>query len=236
VAVLGLGVENSEEAQLEGFILHVNGRGDFIVNNLRVQTTPSTIYEGGTIGDLIFDTHVIVHGRLANGILQAEHISFEGTFELESNVVAIDSTTRSLTLAGLPNMTVRVDDHTAIRGQNNLLTFGGIALDDHLVIHGRASSAGLLATELERSDPSSRITIQGPVRSVSEPHVMIAGASINTSGIPDDKFLGADGIIIGRSAFFQGLTTGSKVSLRGNWANGMVTWTSARLKTTRTES
>jgi hypothetical protein len=231
VTSLGLGVENSHQAELEGFVLDVTGPGDVVVNNLRIQTTPSTVFEGGTIDDLIVDAHVIVHGRLESGILQAEQVSFEGEFELESNVVAIESATRSLTLAGLPGMTVFVDDHTAMDGEGNLRTFDGIHVGDHLEIHGRASGSSLLAIELERSDPDTAVKIQGPVRSVSEPILSIGGTTIDTRGIPDSRFIGKDGTAIGRSTFFRYLTIGQKVSLSGTWTGTGIAWTSARLKT-----
>jgi hypothetical protein len=231
VTSLGFGVENSEEAELEGFLLQINGPGDFVVNNLRVQTTSTTVFEGGTLNDLVLDTHVIIHGKLASGILEAEQIAFEGNFELESNVVAIDDTTRSLTLVGLSGMAVLIDNHTAIEGEGNLRSFEGIHIGDHIEIHGRASGSSLLATELERSDPTSQVKIQGPIRWVSAPLLIIGGATINTTGIPDDRFIGKDGTAIGRSAFFQGLTVGHKVSLNGTWTGSAVIWTSARLKT-----
>jgi hypothetical protein len=174
---------------------------------------------------------VIVHGRLASGILQAEQVSFEGEFELESNVVAIESATRSLTMAGLPGMTVFVDDHTAIDGKGNLKTFGGIHAGDHLQIHGRAVNGGLRAIELERSDPDTAVKIQGPVRSVSEPILSIGGTTIDTRGIPDSRFIGKDGTAIGRSIFFRYLAIGQKVSLSGTWTGTDIAWTSARLKT-----
>ncbi len=236
VASLGLGVDNSEEAQVEGFILRVNGPGDFVVNNLRIHTTPSTVFEGGTLSDLIVDTHVIAHGRLANGVLQAEQISFEGNFELESNVVAIDTATKSFTLAGLSGITVLIDEDTAIDGEHDLQTFEGIKIGDHLKIHGRASGTGIVATELERSDSTSHVKIQGPVRSVSGSTLIIGGAMIDTSNIPNDKFIAPDGTIIGQSAFFQGLTTSRNVSLKGTWTGSAVTWTSARMKTHSTDS
>jgi hypothetical protein len=231
ISLLGFGVEESHEAELEGVILQVNGPGDFVVNNLRIQTTPTTVFEGGTIGDLIADAHVIIHGRLVGGILQAEQISLEGEFELEANVLTIDSGTSSLTLAGLPGMTVFIDDHTAIDGEGDLRTLGSINIGDHLHIHGRAASGGLLATELERSDPSTAVHIQGPVRSVSEPILSIGGATIDTRGIPDSRFIGKDGTAIGRSTFFRDLAVGQNVALSGTWTGTGIIWTSARLKT-----
>ncbi len=230
VKPIGLGVEDSAEAELEGFILQVNGPGDVVVNNLRIQTTPSTVYEKGTLNDLAVDVHVRAHGRLSGGILIAEKISFEGNFELESNVETIDVPTRSLTLAGLSGMTVRIDDHTAISGEGDLRTFEGITVGDHLKIHGRASGADILATEIERSGQATGVKIEGPVRSVSALTLIIAGTTIDTSDIPDNRFIGTDGTVIGRSAFFQGLAAGRKVSLKGTWTGTAVAWTSARLK------
>lgn len=231
VKPLGLGVENSEEAELEGFILDVKGPGDVVVNNLRIQTTTATVFEKGAVGDLIVDARIIAHGRLAGGILIAEKISFEGNFELESNVETIDVATRSLTLAGLSGMTVLIDDHTEIGGEGDLRAFEGIAVGDHLKIHGRTSGAGILATELERGGQSTGVKIEGPVRSVSPPTLIIASAAIDTSGIADDRFIGSSGTIIGRSAFLQGLAAGHKISLTGIWTGSGVTWTSARRKT-----
>ncbi len=231
VTLLGFGVEDSEEAQLEGFILQVTGPGDFVINNLRVQTLSTTIFEGGTLSDLVPDAHVVIQGYLTAGIFQAEQVSFEGEFELTSTVVTIESATKSLTLAGLAGMTVFVDAHTAIEGEGNLKTFEGIHAGDRLEVHGRAVNGGLRATELERSDPNTTVKIQGPVRSVSEPILSIGGATIDTAGISGNKFIGTDGTVIGRSEFFQQLMAGHRVSLSGTWTGNVVTWTSARLKT-----
>jgi hypothetical protein len=231
VTPLGFGVENSEDAELEGFIHQVNGPGNFVVNNLPIQTTSTTAFEGGTASNLVIDAHVVVHGHLTGGILQAEQVSFEGEFELESNVIAIDGATRSLTLAGLSGMAVLIDDHTEIDGEGNLRTFEGIVVGDHLQIHGRTSGASLLAIELERSNPSTDVRLDGPVRSVSGAMLVIGGATIDTSNIPNNRFIGKDGTVIGRSSFFQGLTVGHRVSLNGTWTGSSVTWTSARLKT-----
>jgi len=231
VTALGFGIDDSDEAELEGFILQVNGPGDFVVNNLRIQTTATTQFEGGTVSNMVVDAHVIVHGRLSGGILQAEDVSLEGYFELESNVEMIDTATRSLTLVGFPGMNIYIDNQTAISGEHDLRTFNDIAVGDHLKIHGRSNSAGLLATELERSDSNTNIRIQGPVRSITDQSLEIAGALIDISGVPNDRFIGSDGTVIGRSAFFENLRAGDKVSLRGTATGSGVTWTSARLRT-----
>ncbi|HSA60771.1 MAG TPA: DUF5666 domain-containing protein [Nitrospiraceae bacterium] len=226
-----LGVEDIEEAEVEGFITHVVAPGDFFINNLHVMTSAATEFEGGTINDLLVDVHVEIEGRLANGVLQAEQVSFKGNFELESNVATVDPISQTLTLIGLSGMTVHITNDTALEGENDLRRFADIAVGDHLKIHGRsAGTNGLVATELERSGPSTGVKLQGPVKSVLEPTLVIAGAAIDTTGISDNGFTGSDGTVIGRSAFFQRVEIGYKVSLKGSWTGSGVNWTSARLK------
>lgn len=231
VKPIGLGVEDSPEAEVEGVILQANAPEDFIVNNLRVQTTTSTAFEGGTATSLVVGAHVHIHGYLIGGTLQAERISFEGEIELSAYVASIDAASRSLTLFGLDGMTVHADNNTAIGGEGDLHRFEGIAIHDRLKIHGHpAGGNSLLAKELERSGPTTEVKVEGFVRSASDPQLVILGATINTSGIPDNRFIGNDGTVIGRSAFFQGLTIGRKVALKGTWTGNGVTWTSVRLK------
>lgn len=231
VKPIGLGVENSAEAEIEGVILRTDAPGDFLVNNLRVQTTASTVFEGGSINDLVIGAHIDIQGHLIGGVLQAKHISFEGKVELDAYVASIDIASRSLTLFGLAGMTVHVDDKTAIGGEGDLRRFEDIAIHDRLKIHGRPSGGNdLLAKELERSNPTTEVKFEGFVRSASDPQLVILGATIDTSGIPGNRFIGTDGTAIGRSTFFQGLIAGRRVSLKGTWTGNVVTWTSARLK------
>jgi len=87
----------------------------------------------------------------------------------------------------------------------------------------------ILATEVERSDPKSNVQLQGLVTSVTGSFIVLLGASIDTSSIPESGFLGRDGVI-GRSAFFSDLSSGKKVSVQGNVVTTTVDWTSATRK------
>ncbi|HEX4920414.1 MAG TPA: hypothetical protein VFV92_06700, partial [Candidatus Bathyarchaeia archaeon] len=101
---------------------------------------------------------------------------------------------------------------------------------DHLKIQGLAAGSNLLAKEIERSGPTTGIKLEGPIRSALDPLLVIAGAPIDTSSISDSGFTGSDGTVIGRSAFFQGLTVGRKVSLKGTLTGSAINWTSASRK------
>jgi hypothetical protein len=84
----------------------------------------------------------------------------------------------------------------------------------------------ILAKEVERSDPKSNVQLQGLVTSVAYPFIVLLGASINMSSIPESGFLGHDGVI-GRSAFFSDLSSGKKIVLRGTYQTNTVMWSSA---------
>jgi hypothetical protein len=224
-----LGVEDSDDAKVEGFILRTDAPGDFFVNNLHVQTTAATDFEGGGLTDLIVGAHVEVHGELVNGVLQAEDISFEGDVELESNVVSLDAASQTVTLADLSSLLVSADGRTHIDGEGDLRRLADLQIGDHIKVHGRLAGGNrLMATELERSDPSTALKLQAPLQSWRDPFLVLAGITIDTSGIPNSGFIGPYGTI-GRSAFFQSLTTGLTVSVKGTIGGTSVTWTSARL-------
>lgn len=225
-----LGVSDIENAEVEGFITDVQPSGDVVINNQHITTTPSTVFEGGTAADLILDAHIEVRGRIVNGLLEAEQVSFEGSFELESNVATINGGAKMLTLVGLTGLTLYADMKTAIGGEGNLHRFEDIAVGDHLKIHGHpAGNNGVLATELERSNPGSNIKLHGPVQSFREPILTIAGSAIDTSGISESAFMGLDGTSVGRSGFFQQLGGGKKATLTGTALGPTVTWTGARI-------
>jgi hypothetical protein len=82
---------------------------------------------------------------------------------------------------------------------------------------------------VERSDPQSNVQVQGWVTSAADPIVVLFGTSIDTTSIPESGFLGRYGII-GRNAFFSGLSSGKKVSLQGNVVAPTVVWTKATRK------
>lgn len=229
VKLQGLGVADIQDAEVEDFITQVAAPGDFFINNQHVQTTAATTFEGGTASDLIVGAHIEVEGSVTNGILLAEHISFESDIELQSNVAGIDANSKTLTLVGLAGSIIQVDTKTAIRGNGNLTRFEGILAGDHLTIHGRLNAGNIIvATELERSSSTTEITLQGPVTTVAQPTLTVAGATIDTSAIPDSGFKDRSGPI-GRSRFFNGLKPGLGVKLRGRLSGSSVTWQTLQL-------
>ena len=77
VKQLGLGVEDSDEAKLEGFITQIRPTGELTINNHPILVMPSTTFEGGALADLSLGDHVHVHGALVDEVLHAQHVVFK---------------------------------------------------------------------------------------------------------------------------------------------------------------
>jgi hypothetical protein len=226
----GLGVEDSEGAEIQGFVTQVLAPGDFYLGNVHVQTSAGTTFEDGTINDILVGTHLEVKGPLVGGTVRATKVEFEGETELQANVATINSSDSTLTLTGLAGLVIQFDSNTALHGQGNPRRLDDLRSGDHLQIQGQLRGGNtILAKEVERSDPKSNVQVQGFVTSAADPIIVLLGAFIDTSSIPESGLRGRYGAI-GRSAFFSGLSNGKKVSVQGNVVTTTVDWTSATRK------
>jgi hypothetical protein len=223
----GLGTEDSEDAEIRGFVTQVVAPGDFYLGNVHVQTRAGTTFEGGTLNDILLGAHLEAHGPLVGGIVNATIVEFEGEAELEANVATISSSDNTVTLTGLAGLVIQFDGKTALHGQGNPRRLADLKSGDHLQIHGRQSGRNtILAREVERTDPKSNVQVQGLVSSAADPIIVLFGASIDTSLIPESGVKGRYGAI-GRSAFFSGISSGKTVVLRGAVLGNTVAWSSA---------
>ncbi len=225
-----LGVSDIQDTEVEDFVTRVDGPGDFFLNNVQVQTNSGTVFEGGTLGDILVGSHLEVYGPLVGGLLTATHVEFEAETELEANVDIVDQSTNSLTLLGLSGLTVTIESRTALSGTGSPRKVSDLRYGDHLKIHGRLRGGNvLLAKEVERSDPSPKIQLEGYITNAADPWLVMLGSTIDTSSILESGFRGRNDRT-GRSAFFAGLVPGQKISLRGNVSGTSILWTTATRK------
>ena len=223
----GLGTEDSEGAEFRGFVTQVIAPGDFYLGNVHVQMRAGTTFEGGTLNDILVGAQLEVQGSLVGGILNATKVEFEGETELQANVATINSGDNTLTLTGLAGLVIQFDGRTAFHGQGNPRRLADLRSGDHLQIHGRQSGGNIvLAREVEWSASKSNVQVQGLVTSATDPIIVLLGASIDTSFISESGLRGPYGVI-GRSAFFSGLSNGMTVVLHGTTLSDMIAWSSA---------
>ena len=207
--------------------IDVAGSGDFFIGSTHVQTTASTEFRGGTIDEIVVGAKLSAEGRFANGILTAKHVKFHESVRLEGNATVNGST---LTMAGLPGVTITVNSQTEMRDGGNTITLNDLD-GNHVRVRGRVSGpSSVIATRIELRSPDSDVDLQGPVQNVSNPNLTILGVAVDTSGISKDSFEGLNGQLIGRAAFFNAVTVGTLVKVKGRLINGIVTWRELELE------
>ena len=212
------------QVEVEGFVASVSGSG-FVIGRQSVLTTAATVFAGGVLADIAVGTQLEVEGAISGGVLTAVKVSFRDSVRVEADVASVNLASGSITLAGLPGVTVSVNSLTEFKG---VAALAGLAAPNHLRIRGRAGAANtIVATRLERRSAASNpgVILQAPVTAVAgTTSVTLLGVVVNTAGIADAEFRNVSDASIGRAAFFAALKIGAVVNARGNLAAGAVAW------------
>ena len=225
-----IGTENADEAEVEGFVTDFMSYVAFTVGNQLIVTNTNTQFKGGVPDDIELGIKLEVEGILVSGILVAEEISFRESVELEANVDVVNITAGTLTLIGLPEIIVTINEFTEIDA-TPANTLDGIESGEHIRIRGRESTRTVLATRLkEKPGDASKIVLQGPVESAADPIVTILGETVDTTGFDFTQFLGADETPIGRDMFFNIVRRDDIVKLQGKLSSGTVRWEGVELE------
>src|SRR5258706_110510 len=219
-------MQEAADFESEGVGRSLTSTSDFVVGSQRVVTTTSTIFEGGVASDVAVGIRLEVEGVLAGGVLTASKVEFGDGIKLEADIAALG--VNSFTLSGLPGVIVTVNGLTQF---NNVANFAGLVNGDHLRIRGRASSSNtVVATEVEKRSPDSRVELQGPIQSITSANpnqvVRILGVDVDTTAI---SFRDIDDSAIARAAFFAKAIVGKLVKARGTLGGG-VTWSEMELE------
>lgn len=221
----GASVSGISQAEIEGVVVTINADG-FTIGNQRVVTTGSTRYEGGVASDIAVGTEVEAEGSISGGVLTATKVSFRDGTRLEGDIATVSGNT--LTIAGLPGVTVTLTSFTERNGGS-----GALAAGDHVRVRGKAGPANLpnaiIATRLDLRSADTRVELQAAVQAASpESSVRLLGVDIATGvGL---VYRDASGGPIDRTAFFAGATVGKLVKARGTLGAGGVTWSELELE------
>lgn len=228
-------VQDADEFEIEGFVTSVLSPTEFVVGNQRVVITGSTRFEGGVPEDIAVGVKLEVEGVLSGGILTASEIEFRDSIRLEANIATIDLGANSLTLNGLPGITVTTNSLTEFKGEGPINGLGDLANDNHVRVRGRLSAGTtVIATEVERTSiaPDNRVELQGPIQSIAgaTPNqvVTILGVPVNTSTI--STFEDVDDNVISRDAFFAQAAVGTLVKAQGHLGVSTVIWDEMELE------
>ena len=225
----GFQAPNGNRVELEGFVTSVLGAGHFMLGTTEVQAT-NAVYLGGTIDEVAVGQKLEVEGTMSNNVITASIVKFKDAVRVESNVAA-DPIGNTLTLDGLPGITISVNSQTEFKNVANL---AGLVTGNNVRIRGRegvGNTVIAMEVELRNPDPNVDIDLQGAVQAVSNPNLTILGVQVNTSSFSDpDDFQGVNDQPIGRAAFFNAVEVGTLVKVKGRLNGAVVTWREAELE------
>ena len=194
----GFQASEGNEVELEGFVTSVSGAGQFTLGTTQVQAA-NAVYLGGTIDEVAVGQKLEVEGTISNNVITASKVKFKAAVRIESNVAS--KTANTLTLEGLPGITISVNSQTEFKNVANL---AGISVGSNVRIRGREEASNtVIATEVEfrNANPDSKVTLQGVAQSpLNPPSITILGNTIDTSGL---QLQGTDDVLINSFTFFS---------------------------------
>lgn len=207
-------------AELEGFVTAVNTDG-FVLGGQVVRTGASTVYEGGTLAEIVVGAKLEVEGSVSAGVLTASKVAWRDNVRIEADVAAVAG--GGLSLTGLPGLTVQVNALTELK---DIVPLASLVSGDHLRIKARPGpGATVLALEIEGRSADSRTELRAPVSGTDAATTLqLQGVAIDTSTVTEFRL--QDGTSVGRSAFLAGLRVGTLVKARGTRSAGTVRWES----------
>lgn len=235
VKLPGLRRNNIARAEVRGFVSDLNPAARTFRLNGQLVNFANAAFRGGLSDELLNGVKVEARGSLAVGMINATRITFKESVRFEANLASLDSATGTLTLQGLPGVSVRVD--SAITRIDNVGSLAAFAVGNNLRLRARpAAGGGMVAVRLtlQNNDPASRLIVQAPVESFDAAagviHMLDNLVTVDTSRILDDDFEIEDSVI-GRDSFFSILAVGDIVKARADLGAGdSLTWNQAEIE------
>jgi len=219
--------EAIEDAHVEGFVTSIVSTTAFFVGVQRVETTASTIYEGGAAAEVVAGVRVQAEGSLQGGVLTADKVKFEEDAKLESTIATIVGSV--LTLDGLPGISVTVDAATDYEG--GLDGPADLIVGGRVEIRGNVTGATSVTAARIKKDDGDGLRLQGPVDASpasADPWLHILGIAIDTTGLADGAFQTGSGD--SRTSFFATVTPGILVRADGSVVGAVVTWSELEIE------
>jgi hypothetical protein len=214
---------DARDMEREGLITRFASATDFDVAGKPVTTTSSTIYRNGSANDLALNVKVEVEGMLnSSNVLVADVVGFEhnGGDELQGTPTAVTATT--LTLLGVTitvNSMTRFEDESSLAVAN--FNLGNVTTSDTIKVRGFESPPGsnmLVATRIEREQPSATVIVKGPFTAGTSPDFTVLGITIDASsatifsGDTTQTLTAFLAAAVGHSVFVEGTLNGTVVT------------------------
>lgn len=220
----GSGITSSGQSEIEGYVTSLTADG-FMLGGQRVVLTATTAFEDGLRADIVVGVKLEAEGPVSGGVMTATQVELKDSVRIEADVLAVVGD--RVTFVGLPGVEAQVTSQTELE---DLASLTALQPGDHVRVRARIAAANLaVASELELRSPDSDIELRGPVSAFADPQFTLMGIVVDTTGRADSAFRDDD-VVIGRSAFFAGLSTGRVVKVDGTRDGTTVVWSEFELE------
>jgi cytoskeletal protein CcmA (bactofilin family) len=161
-------------------------------------------------------------GRFDGSTLIAQHVKFHESVRLEGDATVTGNT---LTLAGLPGVTITANSQTELQNAASLNSLDG----NHVRVRGRVTGTNtVIATRIELRSSDPDVDLQGPVQSINGTVIEILGVSVDLANI--NQFESVSGSSMSRVAFLGNVAVNSLVNVKGTLSGLTVIWDEAELE------
>ena len=207
----GLSTAHDEPLEVEGYITRFVSPSDFDVGTVHAQVVSTTHFEGGSAASLAQNVKVEMEGRVdSNGVLVADKVEIKTTasVRLDGNVEQIDAGAQQLVVLGV-RFTIRAEAELEDKSSanRNPMTFADIAVGDRVAVRGFMDGTAVIASQLERDDPSPGARLRGRVTATNAAASQIAILGVTVTGNGATQYGGASG----QTEFFNAVHVGDFV-------------------------
>jgi hypothetical protein len=211
--------------EVEGAITDFVSATKFNVAGRAVTTTPTTLYEHGTVATLANDVLVEVEGTAdAAGVLVALKVKFKQVSEIRIVAQIQEKNSPFLKLLGLQvatNEVTHYEDMSALALRN--LSFADLAVNDWVDVRGYEEPAGsnrVTATRIVRVDAQEAVRLRGPFLKPAKPNFYILSVPVLT--VDATRFVLEGGVRLTQSEFFT-QAVDQFVEVWGTWSDPAIT-------------
>lgn len=220
--------ESGDLGEIEGIITRFASPTDFDIGSQRVTTTASTVYEGGTSGDLRANLKIEAEGAFnASGVLVADKIEIkrDTSSRLLGTIDSLDAGGPSFEVFGITVLAGVSSFEDKSSANQRPFGFADLRSGDYVEVRGfeEATAGTMTAVLIERDDLDARRELRGIATSVARPTLTILGVSVTT--VAGTEYRSVTDQPIDAATFFAA-APGRSVEVRGTW-NGSV-FTAAR--------
>lgn len=200
-----------ESLELEGYITRFVSPADFDVGSVHAQVVSTTRFEGGSAASLAQDVKVEMEGRVnSSGVLVADKVEIKSTasIRLDGNIEQIDAGAQQLVVLGVRfaiRAEAELEDHSS--ANRDPLTFADLAVGDRVRVRGFLDGTAVIASQLERDDPSAAARLRGRVTATNPGVSQITILGVPVTGNGATQYQGASG----QTAFFSAVRVGDSV-------------------------